>query len=144
MANTITKVRINGARYNAKGLDISTPGANQFDIIYMAWFRSVEEAEAYVQNTMIELGWVEETEPDTTEPIEVTTESVKETTEPVKETIEPTETDVETKTEQTTAPKGDETVKADQGGCGSIVGFDIIAIVATAAIVGSFSFKKKK
>lgn len=131
--------RINGARYYANGIDVSTPGANEFDVLYMAWFRSVEEAEAYVQNTIKDLGWVEETETVTSESVEETTVETEETT------VEAEETTVETnKTEQTTEPNADETDKADVGGCGSVVGFGAIAIVAVATVAGMVSFKKKE
>ena len=128
--------RIHGARYDVAGVDISTPGANAFDLLYMAWFRSVEEAEAYVQNTMKELGWSDAE--DTTEaPTEVQTEATTEATDVTTEAP---------KGEQTTeAPKGEQTTEApDEGGCGSVVGFGAIAIVAVAAVAGMVSFKKKE
>ena len=128
--------RFNGARFDANEIKFDTPGRNAFDVCYMALFRTVEEAEQYIYDY---LGVEEETEPATTEPVEVTTE-------PVEVTTEPAETEVETnKTEQTTAPKADETDKpADEGGCGSVVGFGAIAIVAVAAVAGMVSFKKKE
>ena len=128
--------RINMIRFDFGGVLFDQPGRNAFDIVFIAFFRTVEEAEQYIYDY---LGVEEETEPATTEPVEVTTE-------PVEVTTEPAETDVETnKTEQTTAPKSDETDKpADEGGCGSVVGFGAIAIVATAAVAGVVSFKKKK
>ena len=130
--------RINGARYDVAGVDVSTPGANAFDLLYMAWFRSVDEAEAYVQNTMKELGWKD---------AEETTEAPEETTEAPEETTAAPAGDATTEApagDTTEAPAGNETEAPAKSGCGSVVGFGAIAIVAVAAVAGMVSFKKKE
>ena len=128
--------RINGANYGLSGIDPSNPDSNSFDLLYMAWFRSVEEAEAYVQNTMKELGWTEETEaPETEAPTEEATEVVTEAPEATTEAP---------KADATEAPAGNETDAPAKGGCGSVVGFGAVAIVAVAAVAGMVSFKKKE
>ena len=95
-------------------------------------FRSVEEAEAYAEAYFTELGWVEETEAPTTEaPTEEATEVVTEAPEATTEAPA-----VDIPVEGTDAP-------AKKSGCGSVVGFGAIAIVAVAAVAGMVSFKKK-
>ena len=129
------KGRFNSLRIDFTGVDVSTAGANTFDVCFGAMFRSVEEAEAYAEAYFTELGWVEETEAPTTEaPTEEATEVV----------TEAPEATTEAPADATEAPAGNETdAPAKKSGCGSVVGFGAIAIVAVAAVAGMVSFKKK-
>ena len=103
----------------------------------MAWFRSVEEAEAFVEAYLAELGWVpDDPEPEeetTTEEIEeVITESfVEETYEKLEESEEETKTQTEEKPQD----------KKEDGGCGSTVSAGIFAIILLST--GVVFFKKK-
>jgi hypothetical protein len=82
----------------------------------------------------------ETTEAPTTE---VPTETVTETaTEKAPETTDEKASDVVTD-KATEAPETDKPETKSEGGCGSIVGFGAIAIVAIAAVSGMVAFKKK-
>ena len=80
---------------------------------------------------------------ETIPPTEVTTEAPTEA--PTEETTEePTEAPEENKEQPTEAPKGNKPADTkDDGGCGSVVGFGAIAIIALATGFGVASFKKK-
>ena len=125
--------RINSIRFDFNGILIDEPGRNAFDIVFIAYFRTVEEAEQYVYDY---LGVEEET---TAEPTEAPTEETTEA--PTEEaTTEAPKADATTE-----APAADnETDAPAEGGCGSVVGFGAIAIVAVAAVAGMVSFKKKE
>ena len=124
--------RINSIRFDFGGILFDQPGRNAFDIVFIAYFRSVEEAEQYVINY---LGITETEEPTTEEPTEEPTEA---TTEAVDDTTEAPTGDA------TEAPAGNETEAPAKSGCGSVVGFGAVAIVAVAAVAGMVSFKKKE
>lgn len=141
--------RINGVRLDFGGVDINTPGANAFDLMFVAFFRTVDEAEAYVESYLTNLGWSEgeeTTAPAETEPVETTPVE----TDPVE--TNPVETDpVETKPVETkpaeTKPAETKPVEPEEpkkSGCGSVVGFGSIAVVAVAAACGMVAFKKKE
>ncbi|MBQ8408547.1 MAG: hypothetical protein IJY39_06735, partial [Clostridia bacterium] len=114
--------RINQVRIDFNGVMFDTAGRNAFDIVFIAYFRNVEEAEQYVYDY---LGVTEET---TAEPTEAPTEETTEA--PTEEaTTEAPKADATTE-----APAADnETDAPAEGGCGSVVGFGAIAIVAVAA-----------
>ncbi len=57
--------RINGIRFDVSGLDTSTKGSNEFDIMFTAFFKNTDEAEAYVENYVKNLGWTEKPNPAT-------------------------------------------------------------------------------
>ena len=123
--------RINSIRFDFGGILFDQPGRNAFDIVFIAYFRSVEEAEQYVIDY---LGITETEAPETEAPTEEATEVV----------TEAPEATTEAKADATEAPAGNETdAPAKKSGCGSVVGFGAIAIVAVAAAAGMVSFKKK-
>ena len=177
--------RFNGVRFDAVGVDLVNEGFDTFEMVWVAMFRSVEEAEEYAATYLEALANGEnpgigggEDEEDTTAPVveetseevttapageettapageETTAPVVDETTAPVvdetttaEETTTAGETSavVETTKEETTKPvvENNEETTADEGGCGSFVGFGAMAIVATAAVAGMVSFKKKE
>ena len=123
--------RINGARFDVQGVDINTPGAGAFDVCFIAFFASEEDAEAYFMSYIEGLGYISE---ETTE--EETTVSEEDTS----------------SSEQQTEVGGDDQTTADdlvpepavKNGCGSVVGFGAIAIAAIVSAVGAVSFKKKE
>ncbi len=130
--------RINSIRLDLTGIDLNTEGANAFDFMFVAFFRTVEEAEAYVLNYVTELGWVETEEPTTEDVTEVTTEETAATTE------ETTAEKLEDKTEEPEASEGgDETQKAEDG-CASVVCFSAIAAVVAIGAIGTITFRKKR
>ena len=126
--------RINGVRFDAQNVDITTPGANTFDVCFIAFFASEEDAEAYFMSYIEGLGYVPETEP--------TSEQT---------TAEQTEVTSSVEDGQTTA-KDDEQSTADdlvpepavKNGCGSVVGFGAATVVAVVSVVGAVAFRKKE
>ena len=90
----------------------------QWDMCYMGYFRSVEEAQAY---TAARLDMTAATEPPTEEKTEAPTDA---------ETDAPAEDTTVAEGETTAAP--DET-EAPKEGCGSVIGFGAVAILAAAA-----------
>ncbi len=121
------------------GVDPADEEMSQWNIEYMAFFRSVEEANAYA-------AWYNENvivpaeEADTSEDQETETEPEDETEAETKgETEAETkgETEAETKADETKADetKADETKGDDAAddGCASVVGFGAVAVLAVAA-----------
>jgi hypothetical protein len=140
--------RINGACFDFSGIDYDTPGANSFDLVFMAWFRTVEDAENYIKDYLKSVGWEgsEETakaDEETTE----TFEAVETVEEPAEvKTEKQTEEQAEVTTDKAQQPeeKPDDTktddVKTD-GGCGAALNLGAFVIVSLVA--GFVSFKKK-
>lgn len=113
--------RINAVRYDFNGIRYTEAGRNALDIEFVAFFRTVEEAENYVYDY---LGL--ENPNDYGDYDDDTTE----------------EPDVNVTTE---APKGgDDNKQPAKSGCGSVVGTSVVAIVAVAAACGFVAFKKKE
>ena len=163
--------RINGLRVDVAGMKGSDAERNNFDIVALAFFRTEAEANAYFEAYIEELGGGEVTPPTTdtdpgddptTEPgdDDPTTEPGDDnpTTEPGDEnpTTEPGDDVTEketTKTEETekapatsggnSGDKTDDKKEEKKSGCGGVVGFGAIAVVAIAA-AGLVSFKKKE
>jgi hypothetical protein len=125
--------RINGTRFDF-GIDMDNPGANEFEIVLQAFFRTTEEAEAYAEEVFKGLGW---TDDPVTPPVGGDTEPV----DPTDSTEEP----VEDTKEETTKPVQNENEGGEQtsGGCASTIGFGAIAVVAVVAATGFVAFKKK-
>ena len=151
--------RINGVRFDFIGVDAGTAGANVFDVMFAAFFRNAEDAEAYAMNYFKELGYVEaeetteaptETdEADTAAPVEGTDAPEKETNAPAegtdapeKETNAP-EKETSAPVEETDAPEKETDTPTAAGGCGSVVGFGAITVIALVAACGAITFKKK-
>ncbi len=131
--------RINGIRFDAAKLNFDAETGINFDIMFIAFFRNADEAKAYVENYLKDLGWEEETTVETTE--ETTEVTTEETT--VETTEETTEEKTENKSEQTTE-KSDETEKPEEGGCASVIGFSAVAAVAAVAACGTVAFRKRE
>ncbi len=130
--------RIHGIRADFYGMFYNEPGRNTLDMCFMAFFRNMEEAEAYVYDYIGVEDPDDTTEETTEEPTEETTEAPAGTTEaPAGTTAAPEDE----KPTGTSAPSTDDD-KA--GGCGSVVGLGTAAIVAVVAVAGFVSFKKKK
>ena len=144
--------RIHGARFDFSDIDLATPGANGFDVDMIAFFRTVEEAEEYLEAYFTSLGW---TDGD----VDAGDDETDETDAPVggDETDAPVggdETDAPVGGDETNAPAGNETNapatnngsddNASSGGCGGVVGFGTIAVVAIVAAAGIVTFKKKE
>ena len=104
--------------------DTTDPEIAEWDVMYMGWFRSIEEAQQYAQDR---LQMAPVTEPDTTKAPE--TQAPEVTTE-----APATQAPAGTTAEQTTEP-------AAKGGCGSVIGFGAVAILAAAA--AAVALKKK-
>ena len=155
--------RINGACFDILDIDYEIPGANSFDRMFMAWFRTLDEAQTYIEAYLTDLGWsnAEETTEAVTEAPEETSSTVLDTEADTKADTDadteddlPSEGDTETLTvsnsdgkedESTEAPKTDakdNTPAQPGGGCGSFVGFSTVTIVMLSAIV-VIAFKKK-
>ena len=126
--------RINAVRFDIRNVNTSDPAASRFDVCFVAFFATEEDANAFFEAYLTNLGWEN---PDAGED-DVTTE---EETTAVDETTGADETpgaeDV------TTAPQGGSTAPAKKG-CGSVVGFGAVAVVAVASVAGFVSFKKKE
>lgn len=152
--------RINSVYLDFSSLKYQEAGRNVATVAFVAFFRNVDEAEAYVMNY---LGLEEDEEPteeptteapadDTTEaPADVTTETPADVT---------TEAKDEDKTE---APTGDDKPAGDKpagdkpagdkgddkndsssgGGCGGFIGAGALAVVALVAVCGVATFRKK-
>jgi hypothetical protein len=98
--------------------DTSDLEACQWDVSFMGFFRSVAEAQAY---TSTRLNMVPETEAPTEKPTEAPETEAPETNAP--------ETNAPEAGDTTTAPE----TEAPKEGCGSVIGFSAVAILAAAA-----------
>ena len=93
----------------------------QWDMCYMGYFRSIAEAQAYTSARL-------SMEPETEAPTEEKTEA------PTDEVTEAPETNApEQGGDATQAPDGEQTTAPAKEGCGSVIGFSAIAILAAAA-----------
>lgn len=117
--------RINSIRvgFDFSAEDIADPDCNNFDVAFIAAFRSPEEAYAFTKAWLTEKGYSAE---------EVTTE---EPTTPEETTEEPTDP----ADDDTTAPEGGEEATTEapktEKACGGIIGAGVIAIIALGACV---------
>ena len=116
-------------RFNSVRLDfaMASEDVREFDLCFAGMFRSVEEAYNYANNWLSANTEVETKDPNATE--EETTEAPTEaaTTAPAEEaTTAAPDADVTTDATETEAPKS---------GCGSVIGFSAVAILAAAAAV---------
>jgi hypothetical protein len=119
--------RIHNVRPFFSVTDTTDPEIAEWDVCYMGWFRSVEEAQQYA---MDRLGMTANTEPDTT----AAPESDAPTTEAATQAPAGTEATTNATTNATTEPGATE-------GCASVVGFGAVAILAAAA--AAVALKKK-
>ena len=134
--------RINGVRFDFSGVDTTTPGANTFDICFVAFFATAEDANEYFEAYLTNLGWED---PDAGED-DVTTE--EETTVADETTAAGEDETTVAGEDETTVAGGDNnsgsTDTPAKKGCKGVVGFGAVAVVAVATVAGFVSFKKKE
>ncbi len=149
--------RINGIRFDIDKINITTPGRNEFDVCFAAFFRNEDEAKTYINEFLTAQGWVEEEETDAptdteTDPQETDPQETNPQETNPQET-NPQETNPQETNPQETAPQetdkqteaGDNTGDTtSSGGCFGTVGFGAIAMITLAAGVSFVAFKKKK
>ena len=122
--------RIHSVRPHFSVSNPSDPELTDWDVMYMGWFRSVEEAQQYA---MDRLQMEPVTEPESTEAPETNAPETNAPETNVPETNAP-ETNVPETNAATTDPSA-------QGGCSSVIGFSMVAILAAAA--AAVALKKK-
>ncbi len=133
--------RINGLRFDVTGIDLNTEGRNVFDVMFTAFFRNTDEAEAFVvQYLKDNYGYAAEETSETEPPAETDTDAPA-TTETDTETPEITE---DKGGEATTEKKTDETDAPTESGCASVVGFSAIASIVAISAGGVVAFRKKR
>ncbi len=151
--------RINGFRVDFNGVRF-VDGRGTFDVCMMACFRTVDDAEEFVEDyikdnfgDLVEAGDSDDTDPVDTTPVEtnpVETNPV-ETGDDDNTTEKDPENTTEKDPENTTAKKPEKTTEKDDSddkdqsdsGCGSVAGIGAIAVVAMAAAC-MVSFRKKE
>ena len=127
-------------RFNSIRLDfaMADESVREFDLCFAGMFRSEAEAYAYA-NAWLAQGGVETKDPDATEePEEDTTADPAEDT-----TAAPAdgETTAAPADGETTAATNDTTAPTEEKGCGAVVGFGAVAVLAAAA--AAVALKKK-
>ena len=153
--------RINGVRVDFSKIAY-TEGRGTFDICMVGCFRTVADAEAFIEDYIVDnFGELIVEEPIDTDPIDTDpadtdpADTDPADTDPAD--TDPADTDpadtgddentTEKKSEQTTEKKPDSNNNnnkpKDEGGCGSVAGIGAIAVVAMAA-AGMVSFRKKE
>ena len=136
--------RINATRFDFE-IDLLTPGANEFEVVMQCFFRSVEDAEAYMDAYLASQGWTPDDGDDETD-APTDTETDPQETDPQEtnpQETNPQETEPQ-ETDKQTEPGGNAGDNTSSGGCFGTVGFGAIAIITLAAGVGFVTFKKKK
>ena len=125
--------RINSARVDFMDIDYQTPGSNEFDVCFIAFFRNVDEAETYVYDYLGTEAPEGPSNPGNPENGDETTSQTPENNDKEEES--------ESKPENNGGNGNAST--GNGGGCGSVIGSGAIAIVFTTVAVCAFSFKKK-
>lgn len=146
--------RINSVRVQFDQLDQSTEETRSFGIMYMGFFRSMEEAQIY---TDTEYGYLlaegeentgTDTNTDTDTDIDTDTETETENkdTETTVDTDTVADADADTDTQtETDASTESETAVSSKGGCGaSLVGLSALTVAVAAAVAAAFVAKKKE
>ena len=125
--------RINTIRLD---LTLSDEATREFDILFAGMFRTVEEGIAYANGYMENLGvGAAPTEEETTEaPTEPTDEETTAAPADGETTAAPADGETTAATNDTTAP-------TEEKGCGAVVGFGAVAVLAAAA--AAVALKKK-
>lgn len=134
--------RINNIRIDFSIYDVEDPESAEFDVMWMGFFRSVEEAQAFANAKMAEILGEQETTDDT-EPVETDeskpaqetdTKAPETETEPAKDTV------ADTGAESAPETAG-ETTDMTTEGCASVVG-GATALILTA-MAAAVALKKK-
>jgi hypothetical protein len=129
--------RINAARMDFYEIDTDTPGKNAFDICWMGFFRTTQDAESYVYSYLNYTPGE-----NTTEETDAPSVGGDDTEAPAVGGDETNAPDAKDETGAPTADnKGDTAAKS---GCGAVIGFGAIATVTLAAAAGTIFFKKKE
>ncbi len=131
--------RIHGCRIDFNGLD--TTGEEPFDLMYMAYFRSEDECQAYAEAYLTRAGVItgdetEETPTDGAETEPATDEIGTEA--PATDTATETAAEVETGADATNAA----TAAAEEEGCSSVIGAGAAALVLSA-MAAAVALRKK-
>ncbi len=126
--------RIHNVRPFFSVTDTTDPEIAEWDVMYMGWFRSVEEAQQYA---MDRLQMDPVTEPDETEAPDT---QAPETNAPSADTNAPS-ADTGAAVGTGAADETTGSVGGDDTGCASVVGFGAVAILAAAA--AAVALKKK-
>ena len=123
-------------RINAIRLDMNmAEDVREFELCFAGMFRSVEEAYAYA-NTWVEGIGLETVDPNATEePTEPPTEA------PTDAPVAGDDTTAAPAGDETTAATNDTTAPAEEKGCGAVVSFGAVAVLAAAA--AAVALKKK-
>ncbi len=131
--------RINGIQLEIEGIDLESEGANEFDVLFIAFFRTVENAEYYANlyaNDYLN-------DPPYSTPVASDTTETDETEGPTEtEKDEAVESDTAGVGEQTT--EGADTAAKKQSGCTSALGIGSAAAVAATVACMIPYFRKKK
>ncbi len=135
--------RFNGLRFDIKQINTTVPGMNEFDICFTALFRSLEEAEVYIN----EFIGPEELPPENTEDTDPPENT--ETQEPGNvETNPPVDNPGPDNGNKPGDDKPTDDKPADDnassGGCFSSAGFGVIAMITLAGGASFIAFKKRK
>jgi hypothetical protein len=123
-------------RINAIRLDMNmAEDVREFELCFAGMFRSVDEAYAYA-NTWVEGIGLETVDPNATEePTEPPTEA------PTDAPVADDDTTAAPAGDETTAATNDTTAPAEEKGCGAVVSFGAVAVLAAAA--AAVALKKK-
>ena len=115
--------------------DTTDPEICEWDVMYMGWFRSVEEAQQYAITRLAMDPVTEAPETEAPEAPETEAPAGNETEAPAgNETQAPAGN-------ETNAPEGNETEAPAKKGCGGVIGMGAVAILAAAA--AAVALKKK-
>jgi hypothetical protein len=128
--------RINSARVDFEDIDNDTPGKNAFDVCWIAFFRTPDEASTYVKESLnvTDVEDPSETDPDKSPEDTETAEKVNDGTTEGNEAVE---------TEPKNQDNGNDT-SAAKGGCNSAIGLGTVLLLTLASAAGAISFKKKE
>ena len=127
--------RIHNVRPFFAVTDTTDPEICEWDVMYMGWFRSVEEAQQYAITRLAMDPVTEAPETEAPEAPETEAPAGNETEAPAgNETQAPAGN-------ETNAPEGNETEAPKTEGCASVMGLGAVAILAAAA--AAVALKKK-
>ena len=126
--------RINSIRFDISGLKYQEAGRGTIDVVFVAFFRTTDEAVEYVLNYLDAEAVTEPTD----DPADETTEAPAGNVTTEAKAEEKTEAKTEAKGEN----KGDDNVASS--GCGSVIGASAAAVVALVALGGAVVLRKKE
>ena len=128
--------RINGARFDIQG---ANPDADEFELCYIGWFRSVEEAEVYSRNYLGIDSSAADTDASGADETEAADNGEDTAGEDGTIAAEGTAAEAGTNAEAGTGAEAGTTAgttaTTEKGGCASVVGFGLTGLFALAALV---------